>query len=111
MTLPNEINHDSVSIGSEWVATSAGTFNLRTLKAEGRSESLDLDPSEGDSEILRKFVSNDDFCRLHLDENLFDNLKRLDYILAGQRIKNFSENPNLSHCQDKTLYNQGFDSR
>lgn len=50
--------HNSLSIGAEWIATSAGFLNIDTNEAYGESESLGLKCNNPeDTTILRLFMA------------------------------------------------------
>lgn len=49
----NFISHSDLRAGEEWVPTSAGFFDVLTMRASDESESLRLAPEADDTEIVK----------------------------------------------------------
>jgi hypothetical protein len=79
----DHISHCDVKVGDEWVATSAGSFDLRTFQAVGKSSSLNMSPAPDDWEVCKLVICGVE-SMLYLAQNTKKNLRLMNQLLKKQ---------------------------
>ena len=76
--------HADLSMGREWIPTSAGTFDVTNLTCKGESTSLGLKPRAGDAQIIQTVLAGFE-ASICLTQDLEQNLLRRDEQIKRMR--------------------------
>lgn len=82
----NVISHADIQAGKGFIATSAGFFDIKTMRTCGRSESLDLHPEKDDSLIIQLVLASNEAV-LIMFQDLELNKEKLAHVLRSRSIR------------------------